>query len=273
MAPAIRKLATALGLIAVVMLFAANVSYLLVAEGEAAANYIYENHNHLLWDESAWKVAGREASASVSAAAGDGGGGDQRHGEAENTPQWRRWQERLKGDDDDGASSPAVSGRGSSGAGDHHHHHERRAIKTSGREERHHHRDRRYKPHRFDRHLVTAADRIHADLQHSSPIVIEKYKLLFVHVPKNACTVWKLLFYRMLGHEFPPQPDAAQWNALHNARKNKLKYLSDYPVAFANMVMQDPAWTRAIFVRNPHERLLSAFLDKGHGHNFKVLKD
>jgi len=31
---------------------------------------------------------------------------------------------------------------------------------------------------------------------------------------------------------------------------------------YADQVIKDPTWTKAMFVRNPHERLLSAFLDK-----------
>ena len=48
----------------------------------------------------------------------------------------------------------------------------------------------------------------------------------------------------------------------HNPRHNGLTYLSDYTLEEANRRMQSPNYTRAIFVREPKERFLSAFLDK-----------
>ena len=48
----------------------------------------------------------------------------------------------------------------------------------------------------------------------------------------------------------------------HNPRKNGLTYLYHYRVADALTILTHPDWTRAIFVRDPKERTLSAFLDK-----------
>lgn len=48
----------------------------------------------------------------------------------------------------------------------------------------------------------------------------------------------------------------------HNPRHNNLKYLWDYSLEEANEIMTSPEWTRAIFVREPKQRFLSAFLDK-----------
>ena len=48
----------------------------------------------------------------------------------------------------------------------------------------------------------------------------------------------------------------------HNPRENGLTYLYHYNVADALTILSHPDWTRAIFVRDPKERLLSAYLDK-----------
>ena len=48
----------------------------------------------------------------------------------------------------------------------------------------------------------------------------------------------------------------------HDPMSNGLKYLYMYPLDQAMGMLTDPQWTRAIFVREPKERVLSAFLDK-----------
>lgn len=102
-----------------------------------------------------------------------------------------------------------------------------------------------------------------------SPVVIERYKLVFFFIPKNACTVWKLLFQRMLQVDIDQSKQAQA--AVHDPSKNGLVYLYDYNLTAANAMMRDPSWTKAIFVRSPHERLLSAYLDKGVGTEFRFV--
>ena len=48
----------------------------------------------------------------------------------------------------------------------------------------------------------------------------------------------------------------------HNPSLNNLQYLWDFDIETANEMMTSPEWTRAIFIREPKERFLSAFLDK-----------
>ena len=76
----------------------------------------------------------------------------------------------------------------------------------------------------------------------ASPIVLEKHKLLFFTVPKVGCTVWKSLFRRMQGF--------ADWNSAtpHDPATNGLRYLRDYPFKEIRQMINDPEWTRAIFV-------------------------
>ena len=93
----------------------------------------------------------------------------------------------------------------------------------------------------------------------SAPFVLEDFKLIFFTVPKVGCTVFKQLFRRMSGY--------ADWNTsdvrlTHDVQYNGLKRLSEYSVERASEIMTDPDWTRAIFVRDPKERILSAFLEK-----------
>lgn len=92
-----------------------------------------------------------------------------------------------------------------------------------------------------------------------APIVIESHKLLFFSIPKCGCTVWKQLFRRMYGFQ--------NWNVHndylpHHPQSNGLNYLYHYKPEEAERMLTDPSWTRAIFFRDPKERLLSAYLDK-----------
>ena len=100
----------------------------------------------------------------------------------------------------------------------------------------------------------------------SAPIVDEDHKLIFFTVPKVACTTFKFLFRRIAGVKDWDYQDGAQAKNLpHNPKFNNLNYLYHYSLEEANRMMTDPSWTRAIFVRDPKIRFLSAFLDKAVG--------
>jgi hypothetical protein len=100
----------------------------------------------------------------------------------------------------------------------------------------------------------------------NDPVVIEKYKLLFFTVPKNSCTEWKRLFRRMMNY--------SNWNLVspHNPDSNGLRYLGHYSNRQQIEFMTSPNWTRAIFVREPMERLLSGFLEKAYGPDPYILR-
>lgn len=98
------------------------------------------------------------------------------------------------------------------------------------------------------------------------PIVIESHKLVFFTVPKNACTVFKQLFRRMMGYSNWYKEDP------HDPSRNGLKYLGHFTRDKQLTMMTSPEWTRAIFVRDPLERTLSAYMDKGLGHNGDFVK-
>ena len=94
------------------------------------------------------------------------------------------------------------------------------------------------------------------------PVVIESHKLLFFTVPKNSCSEFKMLFRRMMGFKDWKTVGSME-DRLHNPATNGLKYLGSYPKEQQAEFMTSPEWTRAIFLRDPRERVLSAYMDKG----------
>ena len=105
-----------------------------------------------------------------------------------------------------------------------------------------------------------------------SPIVVEELQLLFFTVPKVACTTFKQLFRRIKG--------AKKWQSQnfkrmlpHNPQFNGLIYLSHFNTSFARKIFLDPAWTKAIFLREPKKRFLSAYLDKAVANNGDFIRD
>ena len=110
--------------------------------------------------------------------------------------------------------------------------------------------------------LVQYGDSIYTQIDwDGAPVVIEKYKLIFFTSPKVGCTIWKQLFRRMMNIRNYMEE---QYETLipWNPEINGLKYLYHYNRTYASAMMTDPTWTRAIFVRDPKERFLSAYLDK-----------
>lgn len=106
----------------------------------------------------------------------------------------------------------------------------------------------------------------------SSPIVIESHKLIFFTIPKVGCTVWKQLFRRMMNKTDWKSQDSGLVLP-HNPDTNGLKYLYHYPVEEASVMMSSNEWTRAIMVRDPKERFLSAFLDKAVANDHRHIHD
>jgi len=92
------------------------------------------------------------------------------------------------------------------------------------------------------------------------PTVIPDYKLIFFTIPKIACTEWKLLFRKMMG--LPPRDDAVPYHFYQSPYTNNLTTLLNYTTSEAEYMMNSPDWTKAIFVREPKERILSSFLNK-----------
>lgn len=90
-----------------------------------------------------------------------------------------------------------------------------------------------------------------------SPIVLPGLRLVFFSIPKTGCTVFKQLFRRAGGHDdwLTAEP--------HDPTTNGLRYLYDFSPREATDIMNDDyGWTKVVFVRDPLERLLSAYLDR-----------
>jgi hypothetical protein len=110
-----------------------------------------------------------------------------------------------------------------------------------------------------------------------SPIVIRKLKLIFFTIPKNSCEEFKKLFRRMEGFEdwrtswnMPPSlyfPDQPPTTLPHDPMRNGLTYLYNLTLDEASTIINDKSWTKAIFVRDPLVRFLSAYIDKIICHN------
>jgi hypothetical protein len=86
-----------------------------------------------------------------------------------------------------------------------------------------------------------------------TPVVIESHKLVFFLVGEVGDVSWIKLFCRMMKLK-------KWWKISKNPKdKNGLRYLHTYSMAEANIIMTSPEYTRAIFVRDPKDRLLSLF--------------
>ena len=106
--------------------------------------------------------------------------------------------------------------------------------------------------------IVEPDDFIYSYHWEAAPIVNTEFKIIFFTVPKVGCTVWKQLFLRMAGDASWRRMD----DQLHDPSKNGLQYLFHFNISEATRLMNDPEYTRAIFLRDPKERFLSAYLDK-----------
>lgn len=97
----------------------------------------------------------------------------------------------------------------------------------------------------------------------SSPVVVPKYKLIFFWNEKSGCTYWKRVLQYIQGIDLKNIT-----NSIHDPKKNGLLYLSGFHDTDVIRMMYDDSWIKAVFVREPRERILSAYLNKGHSKRF-----
>lgn len=88
-------------------------------------------------------------------------------------------------------------------------------------------------------------------------VVDQARRLLFCPIPKVACSNWKITLRRGSGIA-----DYANNDIVHDRQKNGLKYLSDFGRARRALYLHYPRYMRAVFVRNPWTRALSAYRSK-----------
>ncbi len=78
-------------------------------------------------------------------------------------------------------------------------------------------------------------------------------RLVLFTIPKVCCTELIKLMRRMIG--------AGNWRDLPHYTADR-PFLKKLGVKRVEQIVNDPAWTKAILLRDPAERLLSAYLDK-----------
>lgn len=121
-------------------------------------------------------------------------------------------------------------------------------------------------------HFVEPRDYIYRDNpptkgSEASPVVIEKYKLVFFVANYNAQNYFKALLRRMSGKQ--------DWNKVltmkdfgnddfSNKMNDGLKFLSSYNLSQASEIMTSPEWTRAMFIRDPKEYFILSYVDSVH---------
>ena len=81
-------------------------------------------------------------------------------------------------------------------------------------------------------------------------IVNEKFKILYCYIPKVGCTQWKKVMVQLN----PSGSDV--W--VHDP--SNFKFLADYPQNESEQMMK--SYFKFLFVREPFERILSAYIDK-----------
>lgn len=86
------------------------------------------------------------------------------------------------------------------------------------------------------------------------------FKLLFCYIPKNGCTKLKSLFLKLASADPGTYADL---NAVHvSFSKQSNIRAANMPTHFLDEAVAGNDWIRAVILRDPLERFLSAYLDK-----------
>ena len=97
--------------------------------------------------------------------------------------------------------------------------------------------------------------------QHAMHLIVDdKTKVLFCYVPKVACTNFKRVFLGLAGVVQPLDVDTLSGYDVHFTHLNKLKLLKDY--SKSRMLRKMTEYQKFMFVRDPLERLVSAYRSK-----------
>lgn len=102
-------------------------------------------------------------------------------------------------------------------------------------------------------------DSLAKDLDLSDFVVLEKYQSVYCPVPKVASTVWKRILARAMGLNITTY--------VHQTTQRKMKHLGQYPLEERKNILK--TYTKFMFVREPFERLLSAYRNCFLGTKFK----
>uniref|UniRef100_A0A8C4Q1P8 Carbohydrate sulfotransferase n=1 Tax=Eptatretus burgeri TaxID=7764 RepID=A0A8C4Q1P8_EPTBU len=92
--------------------------------------------------------------------------------------------------------------------------------------------------------------------------VEDRFQLLYCEIPKVGCTNWRRVLLVLAGHVEGP-PDSIKHVAAHGIKK--LRPLSSY--SNREIKFRLTMYTKFLFVREPFNRLVSAYRDKFEGNN------
>ena len=105
---------------------------------------------------------------------------------------------------------------------------------------------------------------------YSRILVDKKNKVLYCVIPKTGCSTWKTLFVNLSGNAWRVKPGKVIRVHGSNINRYGLKYLNQYSTEERAEIFNDKSYLRFIVVRNPFDRLVSAFTDKIKGGIFSV---
>eukprot|EP01062_Namystynia_karyoxenos_P038937 TRINITY_DN282_c1_g1_i1.p1 TRINITY_DN282_c1_g1~~TRINITY_DN282_c1_g1_i1.p1 ORF type:complete len:585 (+),score=157.66 TRINITY_DN282_c1_g1_i1:80-1756(+) len=110
-------------------------------------------------------------------------------------------------------------------------------------------------------------------------LISTKHRFILFGLPKVACSEWVRMFDRLWGHVDYNAYDPDGGFAVHfrfGERNRARLTMSMLDKEEATLLMNNKSWTRAVFFRDPAERILSAFLDKfahNNSYNVRVFRD
>ena len=104
--------------------------------------------------------------------------------------------------------------------------------------------------------MLVCLQSVSAQLLHRF-LVDEKHHLAFCYVPKNGCSLWKRVFFILSGRKAGKAVFNLSSTAIHSTKV--LKHLEGN---FFQMYHSLQSSKKALFVRDPYERLFSGYVDK-----------
>ncbi|KAL5013546.1 hypothetical protein ScPMuIL_007816 [Solemya velum] len=96
-------------------------------------------------------------------------------------------------------------------------------------------------------------------------LVNDEHKLLYCYIPKVACTNLKRIFLILSGKMNTTNLLDLQSNDVHHQYNKYLTYLSDF--SFDEAMLRLKNYKKVVYVREPFERILSAYVNKFEGKN------
>eukprot|EP01083_Nonionella_stella_P179446 637194_1 len=103
--------------------------------------------------------------------------------------------------------------------------------------------------------------RMQSLLRINSPMIDRKHKLIYTLIPKNTCTVFKTLFMGIYANISYGLNYYYLNRNIHNDQSHNHTIFLDNVTEYI-AILKDAEWTKFVIIRDPVDRLLSAFKDK-----------